>query len=124
MPPILDVVFRRRALAKPSSETFKGWGFVLVMGTILAVVAMIDRGDLGDGLTAEGSEASSGCRLVVTVPELNVRAGSGVETDLIATLELGDEVEGTRDVVDGFRRLEGDRWATDSALDPLPDANC
>lgn len=119
--PILDRLFTRPTIARPTSATYRGWSVVFLIGTVLAVLAMIDRGGVED-LT--GSEGSADCRLEVTVDELNVRAGSDVATELVQTLQRGDVVDGTRDVVDGFRRLEGDRWASDAFLEPVPDTTC
>ena len=39
-------------------------------------------------------------------------------------LSEGSVVDGTQTVTDGFRELEGGRWAADQYLTPLPDTNC
>lgn len=106
---------------KPDAATYKGWGFVLVVGVVLAVLAMIDRGGVGDLDPADGS---TGCRLEVIADDVNVRTGSSTDSELVLTLNRGEVVDGTRDVVDGFRRLDDDRWASDAFLSPLPNTNC
>jgi hypothetical protein len=112
----------RIQVPKLQAKTFKGWTFVLVAGTALALVAILDRGGL-DELRA-GADGSTGCQLEVAADELNVRAAPSPESGLVATLVRGDRVDGTRVVTDGFRELEGNRWAANQFLTPLPGTNC
>ena len=44
--------------------------------------------------------------------------------DQVEVLSEGSVVDGTQTVTDGFRELEGGRWAADQYLTPLPDTNC
>ena len=39
-------------------------------------------------------------------------------------LTEGAVVDGTTTVTNGFRELEGNRWAADQFLTPLPNTNC
>lgn len=94
------------------------WAFVLFVGTVLTVVAMIDRGGL-----RVGSDSAAGCRLTV-VEGVNVRSAPSADADLIETLPAGAEVEGTVVVTDGFRELAGNRWAADQFLTPLAGSTC
>jgi hypothetical protein len=109
------------SISKPDASTYKGWGFVMVVGALLAVLAIIDRGGVGELTAADGS---TGCRLEVVADELNVRAEASTDSELVQILKRGDVVDGTREVVDGFRRLENDRWASDAFLSALPNTNC
>lgn len=110
----------RFTVKKPTSETYRGWAFVLVVGFVLAIVAIFDRGGV-DESTADGS---TDCQLTVVADELNVRTGTSVDAELVDTLTRGEVVDGTRVVVDGFRELEGERWAADQFLSPLPNTSC
>lgn len=112
---------RRLSITRPDSSTYRSWSFVLVLGLVLAVLALIDRGGLGETTEADGS---TGCQLEVVADELNVRAGARTDAALVETLSRGDRVDGTRVVVDGYRELEEDRWAADRFLAPLPGSNC
>jgi hypothetical protein len=53
-----------------------------------------------------------------------VRAAPEQDSALLQTLVRGDRVDGTRIVTNGFRELEGNQWAADQFLTPLPDTNC
>jgi hypothetical protein len=112
----------RIQVPKLEAKTFKGWAFVLVAGTALAFVAILDRGGL-DELRAS-ADGSTGCQLEVAADQLNVRAGPSEEAPLVNTLVRGDRIDGTRVVTDGFRELEGNRWAANQFLTPLPGTNC
>jgi hypothetical protein len=111
----------RLSVPKLEASTFKGWAFVLVAGTVLALLAMLDRGGLNEVAAADGS---TGCQLEVAADELNVRSGPSQEAALVETLTRGTRVDGTRVVTDGFRELEDGRWAADQFLTPLPGTNC
>jgi len=104
------------------SSSFKGWAFVLVAGGLLAVLALFDRG--GGSLLPNQADGSTGCTLEVTTEELNVRAGPSQNAELLDALRLGTRVDGTTVVTDGFRQLEGDRWASDQYLAPVAGTVC
>lgn len=112
----------RFKIPKVEKRTFRGWAFVLVAGTVLAAIALLDRGGLSE-LSAQ-ADGSTGCQLEVSADELNIRSGPSQEASLVETLHRGDRIDGTRVVTDGFRELEGGRWAADQFLTPLPNTNC
>jgi hypothetical protein len=112
----------RYKIPKLQSSSFKGWTFVLIAGTVLALIAIYDRG--GPFPTATSATGSTGCQLEVVADELNVRSGPSPQAALVETLRRGDRVDGTRVVTDGFRELAGGRWASDQFLSPLPGTNC
>lgn len=107
------------SIKKPDASTYRGWAFVLVVGALLAVVALIDRGSLD-----ELRDGSTGCQLEVSAAELNVRSGPSEAAQLVEVLTRGDRVDGTRVVTDGFRELEAGRWAANQFLTPLVGTNC
>jgi hypothetical protein len=115
-------------MAKPTftgimKRSRKGWGAVIAGGILLAVLALLDAP--GDGTGAVGSaDGSTGCQLQVTAVELRVRSGPSIDTEPLDTLTQGAVVDGTTEVTDGFRRLEGDRWAADEFLVPLAGTSC
>jgi hypothetical protein len=116
--------------------SYKGWGLVFLSGVVLTALAMLDGAGDEDGspLVLPGGSASAevtssassaaGCRLQVTAVELRVRSAPSVDSPQVQLLHAGDVVDGTRTVTDGFRELEGDRWAADRFLAPLPNTNC
>jgi hypothetical protein len=108
-------------IPKLEASTFKGWAFVMVAGVALALLAMVDRGGVGEIAAADGS---TGCQLEVTADELNVRNGPSQGALLVETLRRGARVDGTNVVTDGFRQLEEGRWAAAEFLTPLPGTNC
>ena len=107
---------------KLEASTFKGWAFVLVAGVVLAVIDIVDRGGLDEIRSL--ADGSTGCQLEVAADELNVRSGPSPDAVLVQVLARGDKVDGTHVVTDGFRELEGGRWAANQFLTPLPGTNC
>ena len=105
---------------KLEASTFRGWTFVIVAGVVLAFLAIIDRGGLGE-TTSDGSTT---CRLEVQATTLNIRTGPSLNAQSVDTLHQGDVVDGTAVVTDGFRQLESGRWADNAYLTPLPDSSC
>jgi len=104
---------------------YKGWGWVLVSGITLALLAMIDAPREGaTGSATSTADGSTGCQLQVTIAELRVRSGPSVDTDPLDTLTQGTVVDGTTEVTDGFRKLEGDRWAANEFLVPVAGTTC
>ena len=109
-------------IKRPDPETYKGWGFVLVAGTVLALLAVIDLGGLG----GSGADGSTGCVMVVRVNQdvLNVREEPSVDSPRAGSLANGDRVDATTLVRNGFRRLEDGRWASEAYLAPEPGSRC
>ena len=110
-----------RAAAKHS---VKGWGAVITGGLLLAVLALIDLPDGGTTAAGATADGSTGCQLQVTAAELRVRSGPSINPDPLETLTQGTVVDGTTEVTDGFRRLEGDRWAANEFLVPVAGTTC
>lgn len=111
----------RISVPKLESKTFKGWGFVLVAGAVLALIAVLDRGGLSEIPAADGS---TGCQLEVTAEQLHVRTGPSPGAASVETLPRGAVVDGTAVVTDGFRQLEEGRWAADQFLAPVLGTDC
>jgi hypothetical protein len=105
---------------KVSASTFKGWAFVVIAGTVLAVLALVDSGGLRSG---EG-DGSTGCVVEVTTESLNMRSGPSQNAELLGALTQGTKVDATTIVTDGFRQLEDNRWASDQFLTPVPGYTC
>jgi hypothetical protein len=114
------VAVAKYKIPKLESKQYRSWTFVVILGVLLALVAIIDRGGL-DSVTADGS---TGCQLEVNVDTLNVRSGPSPEASLVETLNRGTVVDGTNVVTDGFRELENSRWADDRYLTPVAGTNC
>lgn len=106
------------AIKRPDATLYRSWTFVVVLGVVLAVLALIDRGD------PAAADGSSGCQLEVTTDELNVRAGPAEQAELLGTLAEGTVVDGTPTVTDGFRQLEDGRFVSDIYLTPVPGTDC
>ena len=110
----------RYKIPKLESSTYRSWTFVLVMGGLLTLVAIIDRG----GLNETVADGSTGCQLEVQATTLNIRTGPSLNAQSVDTLRQGDVVDGTAVVTDGFRQLENGRWVDNLYLTPLPGSNC
>jgi hypothetical protein len=110
-----------RSAAKHSA---RGWGLVLLIGVVLTILALLDAPRDGDVDTVPVTDGSTGCQLRVAAAELRVRAGPSTDSDQVEILTEGTVVDGTSVVTDGFRQLEGDRWAADQFLTPMPGTNC
>ena len=111
----------RITVPKLQASSFKGWTFVLIAGVVLALLAIIDRGGLGAVSTTTGTSA---CQLEVTTDQLNVRNGPSEGASLVAMLNRGTHVDGTKVVTDGYRQLQDGRWALDQYLLPVTGSNC
>ncbi|MFC4947063.1 hypothetical protein [Pseudonocardia sp. GCM10023141] len=109
-------------LKKPTASTFRGWAFVLIAGTVLAVIAVIDRGGLTELRSA--ATGSTGCVLEVAVAELNVRSGPDQDAGVVQKLVKGDRVDGLKVISGGFRQLAGGQWAFDQYLTPVTGSTC
>lgn len=98
----------------------KSWAFVVLLGVLLTVLALLDRGSV-DVARADGS---TGCQLEVTTDQLNVRAGPAAGAEPLDTVTRGQLLDGTTTVVDGFRELEDGRYVADEFLTPVPGTDC
>ncbi|MBC8090947.1 MAG: SH3 domain-containing protein [Pseudonocardia sp.] len=104
-------------LKRPS---YRGWTFVIILGVVLAVIALIHQVATQD----TDPVGSTGCRLEVTTDDLNVRAGPSQAAEQLDTVVRGDVLDGTATVTDGFRELADGRWVADQFLTPVPGTDC
>jgi hypothetical protein len=102
----------------------RGWGLVFLAGIVLTTLAMLDAPDVSETPAVRSADGSTGCQLRVSAAELRVRSAPSTDADQVEVLSEGAVVDGTQRVTDGFRELEGGRWAADQYLTPLPDTNC
>jgi hypothetical protein len=110
------------ALRKPWQ--IRGWPLVFIAGIVLTILAMLDAPDVSSTPAVRSADGSTGCQLRVSAAELRVRSAPSTDADQVEVLSEGAVVDGTQTVTDGFRELEGGRWAADQYLTPLPDTNC
>jgi hypothetical protein len=103
---------------------WRGWGLVFLSGIILTALAMLDAPDVSETPAVRSADGSTGCQLRVSAAELRVRSAPSTDADQVEVLSEGAVVDGTQTVTDGFRELEGGRWAADQYLTPLPNTNC
>ena len=106
-----------------AKHSVKGWGAVLSGGILLTVLALAD-GPRDSASAVHAADGSTGCQMQVTAPELRVRSNPSVNADSLETLTQGAVVDGTTEVTDGFRRLEGNRWAANEFLVPIAGTSC
>jgi hypothetical protein len=100
---------------------FRSWPLVIVIGLILAVLSLIDRGGL-DEATAVGE--GQACTFTVTGTDVNVRTGATAASPAVQKLNQGDTVVATTTVTNGFRQMVGGAWVLDTLLTPVPGTVC
>jgi hypothetical protein len=115
---------KKMTLKGAAKHSVKGWGAVLTGGIVLAVLALMDLPAGGTSVAGTTADGSTGCQLQVTAAELRVRSGPSVDTDPLETLTQGAVVDGTTEVTDGFRKLEGNGWAANEFLVPIAGTTC
>lgn len=96
----------------------KSWGFVLVLGILLTVISIIDRGGLA--LVPESGK----CSFTVNTAPLNVRSEPSVTAPQVAQLTQGTQLGATNIVTGGFRKLADGQWVLDQYLTPVPGSSC
>ncbi|MGP4015483.1 SH3 domain-containing protein [Saccharopolyspora sp. 5N708] len=64
------------------------------------------------------------CTFQVTADVLNVRAGPTAAESWVDSLQRGEEITATPNVVGGFRALGDARWAAAEFLAPVPGSTC
>ena len=110
-------------------KDYQGWGWVLTAGIVMTTLAMLDAprestATAGTSSVTSTADGSTGCQLQVTAPEVRVRSGPSIATDQLETLTQGAVVDGTTEVTDGFRKLEGNRWVANEYLVPVAGTTC
>lgn len=104
----------------------RSWTFVVVVGALLALMSIIDRGGLSTAPAAAPASADPAvaCSVTVNTSTLNVRAEPTVTSAQVQQLLQGVDVAATTTVVGGFRELSEGHWAQDQYLTPVPGATC
>ncbi len=102
----------------------RGWGLVFLSGILLTALAMLDAPSVSPTPAVQSADGSTGCQLRVSAAELRVRSAPSTDADQVEVLSEGAVVDGMPTVTDGFRELEGGRWAADQYLTPMPGTNC
>ena len=100
---------------------FRSWGLVIVIGLLLAVLSLIDRGGLGDTTTVVEGQA---CSFTVNGNDVNVRTGATAASPSVQKLPQGQTVVATKTVINGFRQMADGTWVLDSLLTPVPGTVC
>jgi hypothetical protein len=112
------------SIKKPDPAIFKGWSFVLILGAVLTLLAMLDRGGVGAVQVTDPDEGAP-CQFVVTIENLNVRSQPSLDGNApVQTISRGQHVAGTPTVTNGYRELDGGLWALDQHLAPVPGSSC
>jgi hypothetical protein len=112
-------------------SSFHGWGAVILVGVVLTAISVLDSGTRTPTVTGSATstsppiaDGSTGCQLRVSAAELRVRSSPSTDGAQVEILSEGAVVDGTRVVTNGFRELEGNRWAADQFLTPVAGTNC
>ncbi|WP_242184945.1 SH3 domain-containing protein [Saccharopolyspora soli] len=93
---------------------------VLLAGAgLLGVIYLI-----GASQTGSSSGEPKPCTFHVTADVLNVRSGPNAGEDRVDSLQQGEEVAATPNVIGGFRALDDARWAAAEFLAPMPGSTC
>jgi uncharacterized protein YgiM (DUF1202 family) len=100
---------------------YRGWPFVIIIGLILAVLSLIDRGGLGEVTTVVQGQA---CSFTVNGNDVNVRTGATAAAPAVQKLPQGQTVVATKTVTNGFRQMADGTWVLDSFLTPVPGSVC
>lgn len=114
--------FQVPKIPKLESKQFRSWTFVVIAAGALTALAVLDRGGLGDLTTS--ANGNTGCQVEVMAEVVNVRSGPSEGASVVETLRQGSRVDATRVVTDGFRELEGGRWAAERFLTPVLGTSC
>src|SRR6185312_4330403 len=92
---------------------FRSWPLVIVIGLILAVLSLIDRGGLDEATAVVEGQA---CTFTVIGTDVNVRTGATAASPAVQKLNQGETVVGTTTVTNGFRQMVGGAWVLDTLL--------
>jgi hypothetical protein len=100
---------------------FRSWPLVIIIGLVLAILSIIDRGGLGEATTVVPATA---CSFTVNADEVNVRTGATAASPSVQKLARGQTVVATKTVTSGFRQLADGTWVLDGLLTPVPGSTC
>jgi len=104
---------------KLEASSFKGWTFVLVAGTVLAVVALLTQG------TRTPNE--TGCVMAVQgAAPLDVYRSASTQFEPVEQLAAGTRVDAQPGLIEnGFRALLGEnRWVVNERLAATEGSTC
>lgn len=96
---------------------------VLTIAAILAGVLFIYVAG-ADQRPSPAESANDHCRVTVTADILNLRAGPGLDAEIIGTYRKDVQTDAETVVRNGFRKLADHRWAADEFLEPVDNAHC
>jgi hypothetical protein len=100
---------------------FRSWPFVIVIGLLLTLLSLIDRG----GVDAVSSAVTgTTCSFTVTGDDVNVRPDATATSEPVQKLNKGTTITATKTVTNGFRQLADGRWVLDGYLTPVPGSTC
>lgn len=99
----------------------RGWPFVIVVGLILAALAIIDDGALS-GVRAANTATS--CSFQVNGNDVNVRNDATATSSAAQRLAIGETVAATGVTDNGFRQLADGKWVLNSYLTPVVGNTC
>ena len=100
---------------------FRSWPLVIVIGVLLTLLSIIDRGGVD---AVRSAVASSTCSFTVTGDEVNVRPDATATSLPVQKLQKGTTITATKTVANGFRQLADGHWVLDGYLTPVPGATC
>jgi hypothetical protein len=106
----------KRKAVRDNVSFVRKWPFALILGALLGVLALIDKGSL----TTDGG-LSSACRVEVIADVLPTRSDPDPSASrTYGNLKRGDLRGATTNVRNGYRQLADNTWALDQYLRPLP----
>ncbi len=100
---------------------FRSWPVVIVIGLLLTLLSIIDRGGLGDVTPVVQGPA---CSFTVNGDAVNVRSDASAASPSVQRLERGQIVTATKTVTNGFRQMANGTWVLDGLLTPVPGSTC
>lgn len=110
-------------IKKPDPALYRGWLFVLIIGGLLTLVALVHRGGV-TAVTGTPADGTTTCQVEVIADNLNVRPTPNQDGAVVETLARGVTVYSTINVSNGYRELRPGYWALDGGLRPLPGSVC
>jgi hypothetical protein len=100
---------------------FRSWPLVIVIGVLLTILSLIDRGGLGEIPAVVQAPA---CSFTVNGDAVNVRTGATAASPSVQKLARGQTVVATKTVTNGFSQMADGTWVLDGLLTPVPGNVC
>jgi uncharacterized protein YgiM (DUF1202 family) len=100
---------------------FRSWAVVIVIGVLLTLLSIIDRGGVD---AVRSAVAGTTCSFTVTGDEVNVRSDATSTSVPVQKLGKGATITATTTVTNGFRQLADGTWVLDGYLTPVPGTTC